>query len=1473
MPDAIGRIVVPTPAASGLTFPLTPDFGFGMTRPWPVIVHRFGELATKAEQRFQVGFGPRKFNFRREKLSYPDKINLLAFFEQVQGSYQSFLYHAPNADGTTTDYQVIFETAPLTIDELSNGCRVGINFIECPDPSAAPIYSVLTTDLRFPSAASGLAAALLSQVQVVIPLVHIRVREAAVPDIYLSDRRCTVGVQLYLPRVLDLGEPGSDVIISQDINGTADNVQFVFGNADRTMTRLANDTDLLWASIDLTLYFPGPKVLLQLWKGFVRSFVSDGSPKFSMQCSDGLYQVTQQYPVNVISRTCWKTFNDGLNCPWSTASGVGDGTQCDYYFDSPNGCEAHGMTTFFGGHPAQPQGVNIKDNSTGVFGFGRNTVTATSIVSDTMWGQALPEIWCNQRGNPLFAFMVNALIAAVRDEGDAFDVLGIVGAGPIGLFTGMGLATNADGYTYVVAPMADGFPPEGFTVNIPNDTYHINVPNLGLREVNGDDPVAVPGTPVGGGMLASPSDSFSLGQNPIATNGALPPLGQIYGPQMAAGTAFVELRYQKPSGILPTTPDQHSMTVPIAMGLTGLTWTGGLALNRVPVQGLTNPFWIAVNSYLRCLGLQNATSDVQLGTFVLDSLYVGDGSGTAEIADTLVSALVGGGSEVQFQFQGTVAQQKPFRDWLTEILACALGFYTFEFGKLKLGCRINASAVAAYTPGNMLFQSLTLKPIQARFEHLIVDFADVAYQFQADTAEYQDKSYAAYMGRPNAPRTARQHVVGCSTLSQGLRIAATRVREEIGGVNPTEWAAARTATWKSTIMALDGEAGDVVSITHADVPNGQAKFRIRSFRLFKDWSVQLEGQTVTDSMYDLDAGPKPTSVTPAPLPAMNWPVPLGEWAPYQVQAAAADALYPSEWTFDLAQGYSTLADGTVKAGLNATGKLPINEYLPGCGAPNIASGQVTQSTTGGSIPGGVTLRIAICATDALSNCSPPSPIVLVQVPSGTNTNKITIGGIVWPPVSGLTGYVVFASTADDLIGAQPSDSASVIFGNAPGSLPASVTIKGPLMRSIWALPNAHLTNVMVSVKHLVHGGPVGSPVDSVSGNVIVASETIDSAGTDNWAGRALAIIGRPGASAPFAHFNITAFNPANGHFTLDRAADAAGVQAGDAFVVCFKGYDNSANPLQIGDTGLANATNPTPHAGETPNDPNRKGNIVRVIKGTNRGATAKIVSNTATAYTLDRALPIDATSVWIVESPSWEYSAPSSQIQNANVGVSTVLSVPTQNFQNTPLLVGGFCVDDTGATSDEADAVLRMVYVFGQASGIVVAGSGAPYSDAVANSYGANYALFRKDPASGNWQQSVSVSGGSRVWTPLGSGGGGGGSFAPGSNPLSIVSNSVAIDLDIGLFCELTLSQSAQVTIQNPTGAGSSTSGSAESWMILTITTDGTAGRPSPAWGTAYGSDVAAVTLSGMANSASCLILVLNRLDSKWHLACQPIIG
>lgn len=680
MSDTIGRITVPTPTNSGLTFPLVSDMGYGTSRQFPVVTHRFGELATKAIQAFAVGVGPRKFAFRRQHLSYANRKSLTDFYESVSGSYASFTYNAPQADKTTTAYSVIFEAQPLSVQELVNSCQTGLVFVECPNPSTAPTYSIASTCTRFPS--TSLQTGLQSDVQQIIPLLHIRVRESAVPDIYLSDRRCTVGGQLYLPRLLGIGDPSSDVLMSQSITGQADNVQFQFNNADRVMTQLANDTDLKFASIDLSLYHVNTGILLQLWKGFILSFVSDGSAIFPVQCSDGLYQVTQQYPIQCISRTCWKTFNDGVNCPYATQGSGGDATSCDYYFDSANGCVSHGMAKYFGGHPAQPQGVFIKDDSTGLFGFQRNRVTAVSIISDTAFGQPLPEIWCNDDGDPLNAFVCNAIMLDYRDESTFADTIGIVGAGPIGQFTvddsgspyaqGGLVLQNADGYRYILAPMTDGFTCHGFKVD-----SNLNISSssnaLGLRQVHGTDPV----NPT--------TDSFSLGQG----------TPQVWGPQMAAGTAFAEIRISKPSKIQPSTPDQHSMTVPISKGLGGRVWDSSGTASWV--SGLTNPFWVAINCYLRTIGLRPEQGDdstkiaAQFASFV--NPVIGDGTGPAEIADLIVNRIVGSGTEKQFRFQGRLAQQKPFRDWLTEILACGLGYYTFEFGKLKLGIRENASAV------------------------------------------------------------------------------------------------------------------------------------------------------------------------------------------------------------------------------------------------------------------------------------------------------------------------------------------------------------------------------------------------------------------------------------------------------------------------------------------------------------------------------------------------------------------------------------------------------------------------------------------------------------------------------------------------------------------------------------------------------------------------------------------------------------
>jgi hypothetical protein len=1307
MSDTIGRITVPTVISSGQTFPLTTQYPFGFSVERQVIVHRFGTLDAKQEQRYYAGIGPRKFQFKRPNLGWVESRQLKAFWESMQGSWTAFTYSVPNPDGTTSAVLVTFEQAPISFDYLRNACQVGLNFIEVVDAAQAPIYTINSTCVRFPS--SALSAALLSEVQQIVPLVHIRARESAVPDIYLSDRRVTVGGQLYLPRLIGIGETGSDVLISQDIKGSSDNVRFTFGNADRVMTQLANDTDLKYAEIDLCLFHVNSGILLQLWKGVIQNYVSDGTGNFPVTCSDGFFQIMNQYPERQISRQCWKTYNDGVNCPWATkgasagavTAADGDPMSCDYYLESANGCQVHGMAAYFGAQQADPQGVVIKDDSTGFLGFGRNTVTATSIISDTVWGLALPEIWCNSGGNPLFAFLATALMVDYRDESGYADSLGILGAGPLGGFTPSMVVQNADGYRYLVAPMVDGYPWQGLKVdgNLNVTKYQ---PGMGLRYVAGNDP----GNPA--------TDYFSLGQG----------TPQVWEPNVyAAGTAACEIRIVKSTTIQPSTPDQHQMTVPIDYGMWGWTWDQNG--NRSALKGLVNPFWIAVNMLLRAMGLYGdpstgsnpaggsgpASAD-QLATFVLPSLVVGDGSGAAEIAAAQVAAILGSGNETQFQFQGVISSQKPFRDWLSQVLDCCLGFYTWEFGKLKLGCRINASAGDAYTTANMLFQSLRLTPVQAAFEHMVMSFADVAYQFQANTAEYCDKSHAAYYGRAGSPLTTQRHSAGISTLSQALRIAATLVREEIGGVNPTEWRNARTTTWGTTLLGLGNEVGQVVSITHPDVPGGTGNFRIQRWSLKKDWSVQIEGQTVTPSMYDLDVGPKPMDVVPAPLPALYYPIPLGPaWAPYQVQAASWDALFPNEWTFDSNQTYTTMADGSALASLLVTGKLPVNEFsATGAGAPGI--GSISQSTTGGSLSANTTLRVAICAVDSNGLASAPSNIAIIGT-SGSGTDSFTLEGITWPAVAGLVSYVLFVATQDDLICAQATGTLTVGANNT--YTPGSLTFTGPLARSTWALPSPYVSKIRVKAKRAIHLGVAGLDVDSVTApNQVVCGWLIDTnppANAFNPVGRILSVVGRPESSTPFLSVTITAYDHTTGTLTVSPQAVVTGhpelsIQAGDVVVIRNKAdAANTSNPTRVTDSGYQNPT--YDYSGMTAGA--EVGNVLRVIAGTGRGELRKITGNTATQLSWDLPLLLDETSVWIVEAAAWDYSADSASIDNADPSHPMTLNIATDNFIDQALVIAGFTVDVNGNESHDGDVPIREDWIFG-AEGEKVAGFSLPVS-------------------------------------------------------------------------------------------------------------------------------------------------------------------
>jgi hypothetical protein len=840
LPDPLASLVAAaTPTGS---FPLRTDFQHGPALKQNVIVHQFADPSGKVEQRFLVGNGTTRYLFRRAGLANSERKKLLAFWESMVGPGGTFLYDVPQEDQTFVSKTVAFENEPLTLEDLADHiCSVGITFVEIPDPSIPPSYPISATLERFPD--STLADALTEQEQEIIPLIRLRVIEAAVPDLLFSDRLCNVGGLSYVPRLLRIGDPGSDVLISQivgdDNDVPADDVSFAFGNADRYMIQLANYTELRKARIEVSLYHVQSAIKLDLWAGEVVNWASDQGPEFTLQASDIISALSLQSPAGNISRTCWKIYGDiNYGCP---AVKQGPDDFCDLGYDTPNGCLVKQVPRSFGGAVVKPQMIQIKDNSTGgLFGFGRANITPTSQINDSIINGTLPEIWHNDDGIPQRGLSVQCRIADGREESDFYDALGIVGKGPIGAFTVAAMYdSDGDGKkeTFLGATL-DGQPHHGFKQTDSSGNFTDN--NDGYRFAMGEDP-------------ALEQDYFSLGRVGDSTTDPREVVsgGLIFERNYAAGVAFIELRRTDQKGVQPSAISSHQMTAMISQGLHGVVWSAPGSF--VDQKGCTNPFWVAVNTFLRSLGMLNA--DTKETYFDVDAAIA-----CAAVADLTVPQLVGNGTEVQFRFKGTIDARKPLRDRLTEILNNCLGYYTWSFGKLKLGIRTSANPETYFNSGNMLFGSLKLRPLDPKFEKLTIEFADEEYLFTKNSVDYTDQDYALRNNRVQNPLNSQMGLIGSATKSQTSRLAVIRTREELGGVGASEQTAARNATWRSTILGLDTQAGKVVGIQDPDLVGGVGAFRIQSWRLNRDWSLDFAGKTVTDSMYDLTKGSVATSI-------------------------------------------------------------------------------------------------------------------------------------------------------------------------------------------------------------------------------------------------------------------------------------------------------------------------------------------------------------------------------------------------------------------------------------------------------------------------------------------------------------------------------------------------------------------------------------------------------------------------------------
>lgn len=840
-----GLISISAASASG-TFPIPIAFGMVEEREPVVVTHTFGAGSVQREQRYLIGPGVRTFRVPLRTMTASEKATLTTFWANHYGSYTPFTFAWTDASGGSQSATVRFASESLSIEQVSDGIWTGyVELIEV--PSSVPTYTATSTLSRFPD--SGLLSDLSDQVQEIIPLITIRTKGATPYTIRLSDRRCTVDSVDYHER---LSAPPT---ISQGLNGESDTVSLSLGNADRAFTRLVASVSLKHATVTYSLFHVGSSTKINLWVGHIDTWrLASGSTEFAVECVDGISELRLQWPQKVILRD---------------------------------------------------QGFILPDQPVVAARSGRTTLTSTTVHNESVYGKPVQDVWCSLPANR--PMEVPCAVIAERDEGDFRAALGVIGRGPICAF-----GYKEQGRTNVYG-FFDGSPNHGGS----NELY-------GMRRSYGGTPSTGSESPANN-QPDNGSDKFALDEIGVALPNQTPPSGVAWqqvrrtdekgiNPRRTSEASMTALICGGLGGWTWSAPGTRSWT----QSVSNPVWVAvNVYLSAIGVSGesaATQETWFDCAAAIAAAAVCNAEVDdlvnQGVGNVVNEEILDGEGVGTGVFdthlnwvsgakfnsrwygltiridgddftcgtvtndgAKMLVSGATEGSSLAwtlrpkQFTFNGVLAEQKPLRDWLREILSGALCYYRFDGGKLAIYSRATAeNGGLTMDTGSILHDSLSARPIDAEYNSIVVRFGSADYGWQQDSVSYKVEDHVTLIGRQNQ---AAISAVGCCSKDQAARLAIALVRESLGGISESDWTGARRVALRTTLLSLDVAAGDNIGITHEDVP--AENYRAKRWQLNGDYSIDMELETVRSGFYDYTTGPVVETTEPAFVPAPDDP--------------------------------------------------------------------------------------------------------------------------------------------------------------------------------------------------------------------------------------------------------------------------------------------------------------------------------------------------------------------------------------------------------------------------------------------------------------------------------------------------------------------------------------------------------------------------------------------------------------------------
>ncbi len=267
--------------------------------------------------------------------------------------------------------------------------------------------------------------------------------------------------------------------------------------------------------------------------------------------------------------------------------------------------------------------------------------------------------------------------------------------------------------------------------------------------------------------------------------------------------------------------------------------------------------------------------------------------------------------------------------------------------------------------------------------HLTVEFQDEYNEYQQDSLSLVDTDDAALTG---GQVTRASSALGLPNFDQATRILQLQLlRTLVGNV---------FVEFQTTVKGIGIMPGDLITVTYLKEGLQRQPFRVTKLVPGTDYqTMQVTAQWHDDAWYP----PGGSGTAGGRSPSGS-----GIGLPRPLVGTVLDSYGNEE--FGVTETVVPVTGGGFNVELGVAFTVPPKPTTAGVEIP-LLSLSPTIATTGGTLAGGQTLYYCVSATDSGGSESGLSFTVPALIPSGTNTNAVTLAGLSFSP--GTAGFDVY----------------------------------------------------------------------------------------------------------------------------------------------------------------------------------------------------------------------------------------------------------------------------------------------------------------------------------------------------------------------------------------------------------------------------------------------------------------------------------